>query len=63
MEKPTHNENNDAIVCIMCDKLGSGSGSSTNLGNIIQISRGIVTSRAAAIEQDELDKFLQTDFK
>lgn len=63
MEEPTHNENNDANFCIICDKLGSGSGSSTDLGDIIKITRGIATLRATSNErQDGLVKFLQTQF-
>lgn len=50
-------------LCIICDKLGSSSGSSTNLGDVKKITRGISTLRAASIERkDGLDQFLQSEF-
>lgn len=63
MEDSTHNENDDTIVCIICDKLGSGSGCSTDLGDVIKITRGVATLRAASNErQDGLIRFLESQF-
>lgn len=63
MEEPRNVENNDAVICFICDKLGSGSMSSTDLGNIVRISRGMSTPKTASAErQDRLINFLQTEF-
>lgn len=53
----------DEHSCILCEKLGSSSETNSDLGEIIIISRGITTLRAASSErQDGLLPHLQTEF-
>lgn len=51
------------MECIICEKLGSSSETNSDLGDIIKISRGVITLRTAARErQDGLLPHLQTEF-
>lgn len=63
MDKPTASSMADENSCIICIHLGSSSETNSNLGEIIKISRGITSLRAASTErQDGLLPHLQTEF-
>ncbi|GFV11277.1 hypothetical protein TNCV_3723661 [Trichonephila clavipes] len=62
MDKPTTSSMTDEHSCIICEKLGSSSENNSDLGDIIKISRGVITLRTASSErQDGLLPHLQTD--
>lgn len=63
MDEPCTSVMADEHSCILCEKLGSSSKTNSDLGEIIKISRGVTTLRAASSErQDGLLPHLQTEF-
>ena len=64
MDQPTTSIITDEHSCIIYEKLGSSPGTNVaNLGEIVKISRGITTLRAASsARQDGLLPYLQAEF-
>lgn len=64
MDQPSTSSITDEHSCIICEKLDSSSGTNVaDLGEILKISRGITTLRAASNErQDGLLPYLQAEF-
>lgn len=53
MDKPRTSSMNDEHSCILGEKLGSSSKTNAELGDIIKISRGVTSLRAASRERQD----------
>lgn len=61
MSEPSNSGDNQSNDCLICDKIGSSSQLSSELGEIVKVTRGISTLKAASAERaDGLSQYLNT---